>query len=353
MSAPSKGVEDTSAKVRVVAAMDKFRGTASARALSDIVARSANRQGCESDVQPMSDGGEGFREVFDGATSAVSVPGPLGEVVQAQVTLRRTPSGLVGVIEVAEAVGRDYLTSPSGDDALAASSAGVGHLILAASQLGAQSILVGCGGSATSDGGLGCYQVLRDAGGLPVPVIAATDVRSSFLGARRFAVQKGVRSDDLGVIERRLRDARALYIAEQGVDVELLDRSGAAGGIAGALAALGSLLTSGFDAVAHAVDLEDRIHRSTLVVTGEGRFDLGSLEGKVITGIAGLVDDSRRLLVVCGEVVPEALEAFARNFPQAKVVSLVERFGAEAAMNETLNCVDEVVTTQVPDYLRT
>jgi len=333
-------------------AMDKFRGTASARALSEVVARAANRQGCAADVQPLSDGGEGFREVFDGAMSVVNVSGPLGEVVQARVTLCQSPSGLVGVLEVAEAVGRDYLTSPSNDEALSASSAGVGHLILAASQLGAERILIGCGGSATSDGGLGCYQVLRDAGGLPVPVVAATDVRSTFLDARNFAEQKGVSVADLRVVDRRLSEARELYRKEQGVDVELLERSGAAGGIAGALAALGGALTSGFDAVADIVDLRERIARSSMVVTGEGRFDLGSLEGKVITSIADLIVDATPLLVVCGEVVSEALDAFGVLYPNAKVVSLSELYGVKAAMSDTLNCVEEVVTREVLDFLQ-
>ena len=352
VSALSDDVADRPARVRVMAVMDKFRGTASARALSDVVARAADRQGCASDVQPMSDGGEGFREVFDGVTTVVNVLGPLGEVVQAGVTLRHTLTGLVGVVEVAEAVGRDYLRSPSSVEALAASSAGVGQLILVASQLGAERLLIGCGGSATSDGGLGCYQVLRDAGGLPVPVVAATDVRSRFLDARNFAEQKGVSAADLGAVDQRLIEARAMYLKEQGVDVELVDRSGAAGGIAGALAALGGVLTSGFDAVADAVGLQERIARSSLVVTGEGRFDLGSLEGKVITSVAGLIDQATSMLVVCGEVVPGALDAFERHYPNAKVVSLVERFGVNAAMSETLDCVDEVVTSEVLDFLR-
>ncbi|HEY5103580.1 MAG TPA: glycerate kinase [Acidimicrobiales bacterium] len=353
MSALPDDVADPPPRVGVMAAMDKFRGTASARALSDVVARAVDRQGCASDAQPMSDGGEGFREVFDGVTTIVNVAGPLGDVVQAGVTLRHTLTGVVGFIEVAEAAGRDYVRSPSSDEALATSSVGVGQLILAASQLGAERIVIGCGGSATSDGGLGCYQVLRDAGGLPVPVVAATDVRSRFLDARNFAEQKGVSAADLHVVDLRLNEARALYVKEQGVDVELLDRSGAAGGIAGALAALGGVLTSGFDAVADAVGLRERIARSSLVVTGEGRFDLGSLEGKVIIGIAGLTDHAARLLVVCGEVVLEALDAFERHYPNAKVVSLSDRYGVSAAMSETLNCVDEVVTSEVLDFLKT
>jgi hypothetical protein len=115
--------------------------------------------------------------------------------VSARVKIVNATSGALGVIEVADVVGRDLMPRPTSANALAATSRGVGHLILAAAQMGADAVLVGCGGSCTSDGGLGCYEVLREAGGLPVPVTAATDVTASFSGARRFAEQKGVASE--------------------------------------------------------------------------------------------------------------------------------------------------------------
>jgi len=152
-------VNETAPRAPVVlAAMDKFRGTASARQLSEVVARAALVQECNSDVQPMSDGGEGFRDAFEGDVLTVQVPGPLGEPVQSTITLCQAASGLAAVVEVAEVVGRHLLDSPTRSEALAASSAGVGHLILASAGYGARSVLIGCGGSATSDGGLGCYR---------------------------------------------------------------------------------------------------------------------------------------------------------------------------------------------------
>src|SRR5271155_1194589 len=166
----------------VLAAMDKFRGTATAREISDAVVRAARNAGVVPDGQPMSDGGEGFRDAFAGDEVVVEVPGPLGETVSAGITVFNTPDGPQAVLEVAEVIGRERLLAPTGDEALRATSAGAGHLLLAAQRLGVTSILIGCGGSSTSDGGLGCYRVLKDGGGLLVPVTVATDVTARFSG---------------------------------------------------------------------------------------------------------------------------------------------------------------------------
>jgi glycerate kinase len=331
----------------VLAAMDKFRGTATARDLGTVIERSLNAQGITVDAQPMSDGGEGFSDSFTGDEVFVDVPGPLDEVVSAKIKIANLSMGKVGILEVADVVGRDRLPNPTSAEALAATSAGVGHLILATARLGVDAVLIGCGGSATTDGGLGCYQVLKDAGGLPVAVTAATDVTATFLGARRYAQQKGVGPNELHLVDQRLGAARALYLAEQGIDVERIERSGAAGGIPGAIAALGGVLMSGFDAVAGSVDLVKRIGRATLVITGEGRFDEGSLEGKVTVGVARLVGSRAQLLVVCGSVDPDAAREFHDEFPNASLVSLEERFGLATALSDVLGCVEVVVVADV------
>jgi glycerate kinase len=330
----------------VLGAMDKFRGTASARELSDTVVRAARDAGVKADGQPMSDGGEGFRDAFSGDEVVVEVPGPLGETVSAGITVFDTPDGRQAVLEVAEVIGRARLRSPSRDEALRATSAGAGHLLLAAQRLGVTSVLVGCGGSATSDGGLGCYQVVKEGGGLTVPVTVATDVTARFSGLRRYARQKGIRPGDLENLDERLAQVRELYVRERGVDVELLDRTGASGGIPAALAALGAELTSGFEAVARAVSLEGRVDAASLVVTGEGRLDAGSLEGKVVVGVAQFTRVAG-LLVICGSVETKAAEAFRNRFPRATVVSLVQRFGARQARSHVIECVALVVSEEI------
>lgn len=334
----------------VLAAMDKFRSSASARDLGDAVARVARVRGWNSDVQPMSDGGEGFIEAFPGEVVTVEVPGPLNGTVEARIKLSDLSTVRLGVLEVADVVGRSLLAHPTSAEATAVTSAGVGHLILAAARLGVGAVLVGCGGTATSDGGLGCYRVLRDAGGLPVAVTAATDVTAHFSGALGYAHQKGVDLRNLDVIESRLANVRRRYLREQGVDVECLERAGAAGGIPGAIAALGGTLISGFDAVADSVGLIDRIGRASLVVTGEGRFDAGSLEGKVTVAMAALVDKRSELLVVCGSVEPAAGRMFLDRFPGTTLVGLEDRFGTDRSRSDVLECLATVVADHLQHW---
>ncbi len=336
---------------QILVAMDKFRGTASALELCEVVGEVVRELGFEPDCQPMSDGGEGFREAFAGETSHVEVRGPLGETESAGVTLVATGHGTIAVIESADAVGRQHLASPTGDEALAASSEGVGELILAAAKLGATSVLLGLGGSATSDGGRGCYEVLRDDGGLPVPVTAATDVSARFSGARRYAHQKGVREEDLHLVDERLAEVRYLYLKERGVDVETLERTGAAGGIPGALAALGATLVDGLEAVAGAVDLTSRMKAASMIITGEGRFDDGSLEGKVTGGLARMTDGRLPLLIVCGSVDAHAQSDLRSRYDNLRFVDLSVRVGAEAATNDVVGSIRSVLLEELRSTL--
>ena len=337
------------ARPRLVSAFDTFRASASASELSDAVARAARARGVDVDTIAMSDGGEGFVDAFDGDDVTESVAGPRGEAVTARIRLRDTESGLVAVAQVADAVGRTMLQAPTREEALAASSEGVGQLILAAARLGAFRVLLGCGDSATSDAGLGCYRVLRAAGGLPVDVVAATDVTARFLEARRYASQKGVADEDLALVDARLRAARDLYHRECDVDVQAIPRTGAAGGIPGALAALGARLVDGVEEVSRSVRLVERLETASLVVSGEGRLDAGSLEGKVVAGVAARTPPSTPLLVVCGSVEADAAREFIARYPNATLVSLVERFGEERARSETARCVAQVVGAALDD----
>jgi glycerate kinase len=326
---------------RVTVATDKFRSTATAAELGCAV-RDALGANFHCDVVATSDGGEGFRQAFSGETLSLSVRGPWGEVHHAPMTRLRTGGQTIGVIEVAEVVGRAIRPAPSSREALSASSAGVGDALVAAVHWDVDRVIVGCGGSATSDGGLGCYEVVR-AAGLDIALTAATDITASFLGALRYAQQKGVAPSDLGLLERRLMRRAGRYERETGRDVGSVARGGAAGGLAGALYALGAELVNGFDVVARISRLAERIAASALVVTGEGRFDEGSLEGKVVAQVCALTTESQRVLVVCGSSDPDVVRRFQRHYPWVQVEDLVSRFGKELARHETLSCVSRVV----------
>jgi glycerate kinase len=188
------------------------------------------------------------------------------------------PDG-TAVVESARASGLALVTGPN--DPLAATSRGTGELIRAAVRNGATRVLVAVGGSAMTDGGLGAVDALGwSLAGLDVTV--ACDVTTPFTdAARRFGPQKGATVAQVALLTRRLNRLAEVYRQRTGVDVAGLEHAGAAGGLAGGLAALGARLEPGFDVVARAAGFEAALDGADLVVTGEGRFDRTSLDGKV------------------------------------------------------------------------
>ena len=325
---------------RLVAAMDKFRSTAEAAEAARAV-MSAWPTPASAEAIPLSDGGEGFRRVFDGEVLTVAVRDPWGQLHEAPLT-RLAGDGRQGVLEVAEIIGRSHRVQASAREALAASSAGVADALVAAAEIGCERVVLGCGGSATSDGGWGCYEALVEGGGLPLEVVCATDITATFLGALRYAEQKGVASSDLGELETRLRECAARYQRRGGIDVLQRERAGAAGGLSGALWALGARLVGGFDEVARATSLGVRLAEATHVVTGEGRLDAGSLEGKVVAGVCALTTPSQRVLVLCGAADPTAAAALRERHPWVEVRDLVSAVGEERARHDTLAALAEV-----------
>ncbi|MEY2449724.1 MAG: glycerate 2-kinase, partial [Acidimicrobiaceae bacterium] len=153
--------------MRVVAAPDKFRGTARAADVASAIARAAKACGWACDEVPLADGGEGTLEVLGGANRFALVTGPLGDSVKAGWQLRERRA----VIEMATASGLELVGGARGNDPIAASTYGTGELISAAIDAGARRILVGVGGSATTDGGLGALRALY-----PLPRARGIDI---------------------------------------------------------------------------------------------------------------------------------------------------------------------------------
>jgi glycerate kinase len=318
----------------VVAAPDKFRGTATAGQVAAAVERAATAAGWTCDPVPMADGGEGILEALGGSVRRARVRGPLGEAVEAEWRLH----GRTAVVETAQAAGLDLLGGPEWNDPMRASTAGVGDLINAAVAGGARKVVVGVGGSATTDGGLACLTALEPHARLRgVELVVACDVTTTFVdAAEHFAPQKGATAAQVALLRRRLERLAQVYEDDYGVDVRALPGSGAAGGLAGGLAALGATLVPGFDVVADAVGLAERIEAADLVVTGEGFVDEHSFEGKVVGGVLDLAAEAGvPALVVAGQVFERAAAA--------TFVSLVERFGEERAMADTAACIEAAV----------
>jgi glycerate 2-kinase len=330
--------------VHVVAAPDKFRGTATAADVVAAVDTAVSSAGGTCDRVPMADGGEGFLEAFGGPNRTTLVTGPLGDSVVAAWRLNRGTA----VVEMARASGL-ALVPDGGNDALGASTYGTGELIGAAVEAGARRVLIGVGGSATTDGGFGALRALYPTVQLRgIEMWVACDVRTRFVEAAEvFAPQKGASPTEVELLRRRLERLADVYAAEHGVDVVALDGSGAAGGLAGGLAAIGARLVPGFELVAEELELFERLETADLVVTGEGFIDRESFDGKVVGGVLGYAAElGLPALVVAGEVFDDAEVtaglAGGGNAP-VSVVSLVERFGDERARRDTAACITEVV----------
>jgi glycerate kinase len=322
-------------------APDSFKGTFSAPEVARAVADGLRSAGREAHELPVADGGEGTMEVLVSAVGGeirrLTVPDPLGRPVEAGFAL--LPDGSA-VVEMAQASGLSLV--PEQDrDAWAASTRGTGELIAAAVDAGCRRIVVGVGGSASTDGGLGAVRALEPLARLRgVELVVACDVRTRFVDAAPvFAPQKGASAAQVELLRRRLERLADVYLHNYGVDVRALEGSGAAGGLAGGLAVAGARLVPGFDLVADEVDLHDRLEGADLVVTGEGFLDEQSFEGKVVGGVAGLAAGAGvPVLAVVGRVldgvaVPDGVE----------VVSLVDTVGEERAVGDTASVVEEAV----------
>ncbi len=335
---------------RLLASPDKFRGTLDGPAAAAAIAAAGRAAGFEVDEAPVSDGGEGFLGCFAGwgRLRTTRVQDALGRPVAAEWML--LDGGRTAVVETAQAIGLSLVGGTSGNDPLAASSAGAGQLISSAVSEGARRVLVGLGGSATTDGGAGALAALapglRLAG---VEVVVACDVTTGFLdAARTFAEQKGATRAQVALLERRLQRMAQELQDRYGIDVRGLPGGGAAGGLAGGLAALGATLVPGFEVVADALDLAERVAAADLVVTGEGLLDEQSFSGKVVGGVAALAAAAGvPVVAVVGEVDPGV------DVPAGvEVVSLTALFGEKRAREDALACVTEAVATLLADHRR-
>jgi glycerate kinase len=321
----------------LVAALDKFRGTATASELVRAAEWAAHDAGWTCDPAPVADGGEGLLDALGdhlgGTRRRTRVRGPLGSPVEAEWLL----AGDTAVIEMALASGLLVAGGPQNNKPLDATTRGTGELIAAAVGAGAKRVIVGLGGSATTDGGKGAIDVLRPHARLGgVELIVACDVTTRFVDAAdEFGPQKGASPAQVALLRRRLERLADDYLEQTGVDVTDLAGAGAAGGLAGGLATLGAQLVGGFDLVADVVNLAERISAADLVVTGEGRLDEWSFRGKAVGGVVELADEAGvDVLIVAGIVEPDL---------PAPAISLSERFGMDRSEHDPAGCIAQLL----------
>jgi glycerate kinase len=358
--------------MRVLIAPDDFKGTLSAVEAAEAIAAGWRSHAPDDTLTliPMSDGGPGFvravSTVLGGDIAPVGLRGPMGETAIGMVLM---VDG-AGYVESAHGCGL-ALVHPDRRDARAATSYGVGQLIAAAIDSGARRIVVGLGGTASTDGGAGMLAALgataRDAAGVPVAldaggaaladvvtvdlapararvgdveIVVASDVDSPLLGsrgaARGFAAQKGADDAAVDELEAALSSySRAIGRQADGKDPAVALGAGAGGGLGYGLMLLGGRRVPGIETVMGVLGLETAIGESDLVITGEGCFDWQSLRGKVVTGVAAAaLDQGRPVVVLAGRVEVGKREYVALGITEAHAASAdgdVPATAAEAA----------------------
>ncbi len=319
----------------MLVAPDSFKGTFNAAHVAGAIGRGLERAGLmPPDLCPVADGGEGTLDALlpqlGGELIAVTVKGPLGDPVRTGFGL--VEDGGTAIVEMAMASGLG-LVAEDERDAWAATTYGTGELIAAAAQAGAQVILVAVGGSATSDGGAGALQAIEAAGGIgKAKIVVLTDVRTTFEDAPKvFGPQKGADEQMIRRLEERLDEfAQQLPKDPRGVPM-----TGAAGGLSGGLwAAHGAALEPGAPFVLDALDFDERMKASRAVVTGEGKLDDQTLQGKLVGEIG---TRTRQAGVPLHAIVgTDAMDGFAKRIIDLQMVQEATNIAEMEAAGERL-----------------
>ncbi len=328
--------------MRIVVAPDSFKESMSAAAAAEAIARGVLSVLPEAEcvLVPMADGGEGTTDALVAALRAsvrtVSTQDALGRPIEAQYGV---DSHGLAVVEVAAAVGIGQV-APADRDVMRATSLGVGDLVLDSLDAGARRLIVGLGGSVTTDGGAGLLNRLgarlldsdnRDLPPTPegladlatvdltgldprlaeLQIDIACDVTNPLLGpngsAAIFGPQKGASPEQVPVLDAALARLADAVVAAGAPDVRDLPGAGAAGGLGAAFLSLGGRMRRGVEVVAEAAGLDAHITGSDLVFTGEGSIDSQTLSGKTPAGVAEVAGrHGVPVIALAGRVGPDA-----------------------------------------------
>jgi glycerate 2-kinase len=364
--------------MKIVVAMDSFKGSISAKKVCRIVAETIRSTVPEVEVvtKPMADGGEGTADALMAAAGgqwiAVGTMGPLAHM-QVNAGFAWLPESDTAVVEMAAASGLTLL-EPVQQNPLRTTTYGTGQLIGAAIEHGARRILLAIGGSATVDGGVGAAMALGwgfvDSAGreiglgggelskldrivppqteVLVPVDVLCDVNNPLCGrhgaAHVYGPQKGATPEMVKALDAGLLHLAHIVREQLGRDIAHLPGAGAAGGLAaGALAFMNAHLISGIDEVMSVSRLHDELTDADWVITGEGKFDAQSLHGKVVSGVVRLArENGVKVAVIAGQValspdtyrdagIETALACKPDSMPLETAIANAEALAADAA----------------------
>ena len=369
---------------KCVVVSDSFKGTVSSREICAIAQRVIPRHfpACEVVCIPVADGGEGTVDCFIQAMGAqrveVTVTNALGE--KSAAAYARLDE--LAIIEMAAAAGLPQVGARRCPGT--ATTYGVGELIAHAVGSGCKRILLGLGGSATNDGGCGCAAALGvgflDADGqsfVPVgdtlgrigridtaraeellrgvEITIMCDVTNPLYGpagaAYVFAPQKGADAEKVKRLDAGLRHFGDVIRSQLGIDVSAMPGAGAAGGMgAGCAALLGGMIQSGIDAVLNVTGFDRQLEGADLVITGEGRIDSQSADGKVISGVARRTRAKGiPLIAIAGGIADSAVAVYdigvSAMFSTDRAALPVDMLGArspgdyEATLNDVMSLI--------------
>lgn len=334
--------------MRILLAPDKFRGSLTARQVANAMAEGVRLALPDTDVAtlPLADGGEGTAAVLTEATNgtwhSVIVSDPLGRPVEAGFGV--SGNGQTAFVEMAQASGLALLTVDTQDPGQT-NTFGTGELLLQAVTTGVTSVVLGIGGSATNDGGIGMaaalgWQFLDALGATlepignnlahirqlvppplpPFPGVqfwVACDVTNSLCGPSGatfvYGPQKGASPEQLVLLDDGLRNLARCIQEQFGIDVADVPGAGAAGGLgAGALFFLKATLQSGVSLVLDAVGFDEHLAGTDLAITGEGKLDRQTLDGKLLKGVTDRANRANvPVVALCGtlDLTPAEIDA--------------------------------------------
>ncbi len=319
--------------MHILIAPDSFKGTLSASEVCDIIGQAFKDtiKNAEITKLPAADGGEGLcaclQAIIGGKIISAEVSGVVGEKMTAEYLML---SDNTAVIEMAVCAGLPLAGNKKNPEK--ATTFGVGELINHAVSNGAKSILLGLGGSATNDCGMGMatalgwkfldksgnffvptgktmhevMRIIKPENKLEIPITAACDVENPLFGengaAYVFAPQKGADEAMVKRLDSGLCHSADIINKDLLVDVSQIKGAGAAGGMgAGAVAFLNAQLKKGIDILLDTADFDSKAAETDLIITGEGRLDFQSVNGKVVSGVAERAKKhSKKVIAICG-----------------------------------------------------
>ncbi|HLS29102.1 MAG TPA: glycerate kinase [Opitutales bacterium] len=368
---------------RIVVAPDKFKGSLSAFEATKAIVEGidAVAGGAEILASPIADGGEGTAEVlcnaFGGIWRTIPVKDPVGRTISARYCWAKSSQRSMAIFEMSEASGMWRLKLEELDP-MRANTFGTGQMLREAVGTGVDRVMVGLGGSATNDAGIGMAAALgfrfldrwnkelepipaeldkldriEAPGSLNFPeIIAAVDVANSLLGpngaTKVYGPQKGADPDQVMKLEANLTHLANIVKRDLGFSDFHREGTGAAGGLGFGLAAFcGAKFVPGFEVVAEAIQLEKKIASADLVITGEGKLDAQTLHGKGPAGVAklakkhrcpviafaGSVEDPKQFEGIFNAVIPIHRAPVELDFALKNAASLL-RSSAEEAIKE-------------------